>query len=114
MFGIEIPDLVRFFMQSAAAIAGAAALWYLIFGIKARRRPAFEKEHLYALMHLLAPLFWASLLVFLVAWWAGALIFFPPDIFAHEGVVQKPVYELYEYIKIHKLYSSPNPKPPGI
>jgi len=96
MFGIEIPNLVRFFMQSAAAIAGAATLWCLIFSIKARRNSAPEKEHFYALMHLLMPLFWASLLVFLVSWWAAALIFFPPDLFAHGGVVEKSAYE---YIK---------------
>jgi len=83
-------------MQSAAAIAGAAALWCLIFSIKARRNSAPEKEHFYALMHLLTPLFWVSLIVFLIGWWVAALIFFPPDILAHGGVVEKPVYE---YIK---------------
>ena len=93
---IEIPNLVRFFTQSAASIAGATALWYLIFSIKARRSPAFEKKHFYSLMRLLAPLFWASLLVFLVGWWIAALIFFPSDLFAHGGVVKKSVYE---YIK---------------
>ncbi|MDA2922593.1 hypothetical protein MYX07_05010 [Patescibacteria group bacterium AH-259-L07] len=96
MFGIEIPSLVRFFMQSGAAIAGASALWCLMFAFKARRNPTPKKEHFYALMHLLMPLFGVSLLVFLIGWWAAALIFFPPDIMAHEGVVGKPVYE---YIK---------------
>ena len=96
MFGIEIPNLVRFFMQSAAAIAGATALWYLILNIKARRSPAFEKEHLYVLARLLMPLFWTSLLVFLINWWTAALIFFPSDLFAHGGVVKKSVYE---YVK---------------
>ena len=93
---IEVPNLVRFCMQSAAAIAGAAALWYLLFDMKARYNLTSEKEHFYALMRLLTPLFWASLFVFLVSWWAAALIFFPPDLFAHEGVVEKSVYE---YIK---------------
>ena len=83
-------------MQSAAAVAGATALWCLIFSIKARRNSAPEKEHFYALMRLLTPLFWASLIVFLVGWWIAALIFFPPDLFAHGGVVEKSVYE---YIK---------------
>ena len=85
-----------FFMQSGAAIAGASALWCLIFALNARRNSVPEKEHFYALMRLLKPLFWASLLVFLVGWWAAALIFFPLDILAHEGVVEKPAYE---YIK---------------
>jgi len=99
MFGVEIPNLVRFFMQSAAAIAGATALWYLMFGVRVRRRPAFEKEHFYALMSLLVPLFWVSFFVFLVSWWASALIFFPPDLFAHEGVVEKSAYDYIGYIK---------------
>lgn len=83
-------------MQSGAAIAGASALWCLIFVLKARRSSTPEKEHFYALMHFLMPLFWVSLLVFLIGWWIAALMFFPPDIFAHGGVVEKPVYE---YIK---------------
>lgn len=81
MYGIEIPDLIRFFMQFGVAIAGAASLWGFIFFVKSGKDRSFVD-----LARIAFWIFSAGFLIFIVAWFLAYSVFFTPDIQAHEGI----------------------------
>lgn len=81
--GIVIPGLVRFVTQVGFAVAGAASLWGLVFILESRKS---ENSDFEKFSGLLVKLFTVSLLIFLVAWFLGALVFYPPDAAGHEGI----------------------------
>lgn len=80
MSGFELSGLIRFFAQAGVALAGAASLWGLVL--------AFKKET--KLFELLMWPFLAGFVVFIINWLFAALVFFPANIFGHEGIVIEP------------------------
>lgn len=79
MNGFELSGLVRFFIQVGVAVAGAASLWGFVL--------AFKKE--IKLSELLMWPFLVGFVVLVINWLFAALVFFPANIFGHEGIVIK-------------------------
>lgn len=79
MNGFELSGLVRFFAQVGVAVAGAASLWGLVLALKKEK----------GLSDLLMWPFLIGFLVFVISWLLATLVFFPANIFGHEGIVIK-------------------------
>ncbi len=89
MIGIELLDIVRFFMQVSAGVCGATSLWGFIFWMKSRKENGERSESFIALFRLAFVIFLAAIAVFLTAWFYSFFAFVP-GAQAHEGIVIKP------------------------
>lgn len=77
MYGIELPDLIRFFMQVSAAVVGAASLWGFVFLHRKNRD----------LAKIVFRIFLAGLVAFLASWFFVYSFYTAQNAFAHEGIV---------------------------
>lgn len=87
--GIEVLDIVRFFMQVSAGAAGATSLWGFVFWVKSRNESGDRSQSFIALSRLVFVIFIAAIAVFLTAWFYSFFAFVPGAA-AHEGIVIKP------------------------
>lgn len=77
MYGIELPNLIRFFMQVSAAIVGASSLWGFVF---------LHRKNI-GLAKIVFRIFLVGLFVFLASWFFVYSFYTAPAAFAHEGIV---------------------------
>lgn len=88
----EFYQALRFLTQAGLVVACASCLWGMVFSFRAKRN-AEKRNDLNELSRLLFMLFFIGAITFFTFWWATYLIFFAPEISAHEGIVIKPIFE---------------------
>ena len=96
MIGITLPELLRFFIQVSAAIAGASSLWGLVLsliGLKTRSSNKEKGDRFLDLSSTLMFLFGLFFIVFLALWWLGFIFVFTPLSLAHEGIKISPIID---------------------
>lgn len=76
MYGIELPEFIRFVSQLSIAVAAASSLWGFVLARKGHRDMA----------RLLMPLFLISFAAFLVTWWVIGTVLYAGEAAAHEGI----------------------------
>lgn len=81
MYGIELPDLIRFFMHVSAAVVGASSLWGFIFLY--RKNADIAK--------IISRIFLVGLVIFLASWLFVYSFYTAPDASAHEGIALETV-----------------------
>lgn len=80
---MDFPTIIRFVTQLSAVIAGASALWLVVFCFKQKKNSQW-----YDLVLRVTPLFFITSFSFIAGWWLSDLFIFSANSLAHEGVVQ--------------------------
>ena len=90
-YGVTIPELFRFVAQVGLAIAGAAALWGLVFTFVASKSEGEDKAGARAISGLLMRLGILGSVLFVVVYWLEELFIFGASALGHEGVTIREV-----------------------
>lgn len=90
-YGVTIPELFRFLAQVGIAIAGAAALWGLVFTRVAEKSDEPERSGARAIAGLLTRLFFLGSALFIIVYWIEDLLIFASSASAHEGITIRQV-----------------------
>lgn len=90
MFGIEFIEISLFLRQLGLALAGAAALWGIVFWMKSRKEEDLEKKHVfYRISEKLIIPFVIGFTLSVLAWLI-LLFGIPALALAHEGIALLP------------------------